>query len=245
MNRLYSKLLAGSSMLVLILVAQSVALPAFAQTAPTQSPASQSAEIPEIVATAPSPIPTPLVVNVRGRRDDRLTVVDQSFSTVTFIPAGELLRNGGKTLGDQLNTLPGISSSGFAPGAASRPVIRGLDNFRVRVQENGIGSQDVSDLGEDHGTPIDPLAAQRVEVIRGPATLRFGSTAIGGVVSVDNNRIPSVQRAPVPAHLLWIAGWKVLRSWRHGPDSLLCTVTSILAAQMITAYLADYLAGVS
>jgi iron complex outermembrane recepter protein len=98
-----------------------------------------------------------------------LTVVDQSFATVTIVTPGELLRNGGKTLGDQLTNLPGVSSSGFAPGGASRPVIRGLDNFRIRVQENGIGSQDVSDLGEDHGIPIDPLAAQRVEIIRGPA----------------------------------------------------------------------------
>lgn len=157
---------------------------AVAQSAP---PVAQPSEIPEIEVTSPSP----LVVTVRARRSGELTVVDRSFSTVTFVTAGELLSNGGKTLGDQLSSLPGITNSGFAPGAAVRPVIRGLDNFRVRIQENGIGSQDVSDLGEDHGVPIDPLAAQRVEVIRGPATLRYGSTAIGSVVSVDNNRIPS------------------------------------------------------
>jgi iron complex outermembrane recepter protein len=157
----------------------------YAQTPP--------AELPEIVVSAPSP----LTVTVRGgRRGDSLTVVDRAFSTVTFVPASELLSNGGKTLGDQLSSLPGITNSGFAPGAAVRPVIRGLDNFRVRIQENGIGSQDVSDLGEDHAIPIDPLAAQRVEVVRGPATLRFGSTAIGGVVSVDNNRIPSFLPPP-------------------------------------------------
>ena len=180
--------LAGSSFLALC-----SATNAFAQT-PTSAPPT---ELPEIVVTAPSPIARPLAVEVRaGRRDDRLNVVDQSFATVTFVTAGELLRNGGKTLGDQLGNQPGITNSGFAPGAASRPVIRGLDNFRVRIQENGIGSQDVSDLGEDHAVPIDPLAAQRVEVIRGPATLRYGSTAIGGVVSVENNRIPSFLRAP-------------------------------------------------
>src|SRR5690606_33884914 len=86
---------------------------------------------------------------------------------------------------------PGITSSGFAPGSASRPIIRGLDNYRVRIQENGIGSSGVSELGEDHGVPIDPLAAQTVEVIRGPATLRYGSQAIGGVVNAENNRIPT------------------------------------------------------
>jgi iron complex outermembrane recepter protein len=86
---------------------------------------------------------------------------------------------------------PGITSSTFAPGA-SRPVIRGLDNYRVRIQENGIGSGDVSDFAEDHAVPIDPLTARQIEVIRGPATLRWGSQAIGGVVSVENNRIPTV-----------------------------------------------------
>ncbi len=168
---------------------------ASAQTPPAAAPVTPP-ELPEIVVTAPSPIQRPLFVQVRGRRDDRLNVVDQSFATVTFVTAGELLRNGGKTLGDQLSNQPGITNAGFAPGAAARPVIRGLDNFRVRIQENGIGAGDVSDLGEDHAVPIDPLAAQRVEVIRGPATLRFGSAAIGGVVSVDNNRIPLIQLPP-------------------------------------------------
>jgi iron complex outermembrane recepter protein len=170
-----------STVLALCLITCGLHLPAQAQTAAPDTP-------PDILVTAPSP----LFVTVRGgRRGNELTVIDRAFSTVTFVPASELLSNGGKTLGDQLSSLPGITNSGFAPGAAVRPVIRGLDNFRVRIQENGIGSQDVSDLGEDHGVPIDPLAAQRVEVVRGPATLRYGSTAIGGVVSVENNRIPS------------------------------------------------------
>src|SRR5262249_27873687 len=79
--------------------------------------------------------------------------------------------------------------STFAPGA-SRPIVRGLDNYRVRIQENGLATNDVSDLSEDHAPPIDPLAAKQVEVIRGPATLRWGSQAIGGVVHVTNDRIP-------------------------------------------------------
>ncbi len=92
---------------------------------------------------------------------------------------------------DTLATKPGINASSFAPGA-SRPIVRGLDNNRVRVQENGIGSHDASTLSEDHAVPIDPYAADRVEVIRGPATLRYGSQGAGGVVSVENDRIPSV-----------------------------------------------------
>ncbi len=69
-------------------------------------------------------------------------------------------------------------------------MLRGLDDFRVRVQENGIGSMDVSDLGQDHGVPIDPLSIQKVEIFRGPEALRYGSQAVGGVVEATNNRIP-------------------------------------------------------
>ncbi|WP_342358520.1 TonB-dependent receptor [Terrarubrum flagellatum] len=142
----------------------------------------------EITVTADSPIAAPR--STAPASPGALTVIDRAFAPVTFLTQREIITNGGRTLGDQLSALPGVSNSGFAPGAANRPIIRGLDNFRVRIQENGIGSQDVSDLGEDHGVPIDPLAAQRIEIIRGPATLRYGSQAIGGVVSAENNRIP-------------------------------------------------------
>src|SRR5262249_21751591 len=81
------------------------------------------------------------------------------------------------------------TSAGLAP-RASRPVLRGLDDFRVRVQENGLGSMDVSDYGQDHGVPLDPLAIQKVQIYRGPEALRYGSQAVGGVVEATNNRIP-------------------------------------------------------
>jgi len=126
-----------------------------------------------------------------GNGQGRQTVIDRAFVPVTVVSQDELERNAGRTLGDQLQYQPGITTSGFAPGSASRPIIRGLDTYRVRIQENGVGVQDASDLGEDHAVPIDPMAAQQIEVIRGPASLRFGSGAIGGVVSAVNNRIPS------------------------------------------------------
>jgi iron complex outermembrane receptor protein len=94
-----------------------------------------------------------------------------------------------QSFGNLFFTLPGATSAGLAPGA-SRPVLRGLDEFRVRVQEIGIGSMDVSDLGQDHGVPIDPLSIQKVEIYRGPEALRFRSQALGGVVEATNNRIP-------------------------------------------------------
>ena len=145
-------------------------------------------ELPEIVIEGRR---TPPAATPDGLSEGQLRVIDRAFVPVTVVGEGEIQRNGGRTLGDQLFALPGITGSGFAPNAASRPIIRGLDNARVRVQENGVGAQDVSDLSEDHAVPIDPLAAERIEVIRGPAALRFGSQAIGGVVNVTNERIPT------------------------------------------------------
>jgi iron complex outermembrane receptor protein len=119
-----------------------------------------------------------------------LPIVTDQFATVTVVPNEEIRREGGATLGDLLFSKPGITGSSFAPGAASRPIIRGLDVNRVGILENGVGGGGASDLGEDHFVPIDPLATSQVEVIRGPAALRYGSTSIGGVVSATNNRIP-------------------------------------------------------
>ncbi len=182
---------------------------AFAQQQQQQQ---ETTSIPEIVVTSPTPIrrPRPTVspqpagpasaapapaaasapASAPGWAVGVLPVVTDQFATVTVVPNEEIQRNGGSTLGDLLMNKPGITGSSFAPGAASRPIVRGLDMHRVRIQENGIGSNGASDLGEDHGVPVDPLAANQVEVIRGPATLRWGSQAIGGVVNASNNRIP-------------------------------------------------------
>ena len=108
------------------------------------------------------------------------------MSTIT---SSQIQASPAQSFGNLFFTLPGATSAGLAPGA-SRPVLRGLDDFRVRVQENGIGSMDVSDLGQDHGVPIDPLSIQKIEIFRGPEALRYGSQAVGGVVEATNNRIP-------------------------------------------------------
>jgi iron complex outermembrane receptor protein len=157
--------------------------------------------LPEIKVTAPSPIvrhspPTgttapPAEPAPPAELQGTLPIVADQFATVTVVPNAELRRNGAATLGDLLFDKPGITGSSFAPGASSRPIIRGLDVNRVRIQEDGIGANGASDLGEDHFVPVDPLTTNQVEVIRGPATLRFGSQAIGGVVETTNNRVPT------------------------------------------------------
>lgn len=92
------------------------------------------------------------------------------------------------TLGDVLNGLPGVRSSSFSAGA-SRPVIRGLAGPRVQVLSNGLGLIDASSLSPDHQVAADPGEAVRIEVLRGPQTLAFGGSAIGGVVNVIDGRI--------------------------------------------------------
>ncbi|MFN3868767.1 MAG: TonB-dependent receptor [Hyphomicrobiaceae bacterium] len=120
-----------------------------------------------------------------------LIVVDDAFAPVTVATDRDVLATPGATVTDTLQNRPGIVGTSFAPGA-NRPIIRGLDSYRVRVQENGIGAHDVSTISEDHAVPIDPFSADRIEVVRGPATLRYGSGAIGGVAAIENQRIPTL-----------------------------------------------------
>lgn len=93
-----------------------------------------------------------------------------------------------QTLGDLVAGLPGVRSSSFAPGA-SRPVIRGLSGPRVQVLTNGLGMIDASAVSPDHQVAVDPAEANRIETVRGPSTLTFGGSAIGGVVNILDERI--------------------------------------------------------
>lgn len=93
-------------------------------------------------------------------------------------------------IGDLLAKLPGVSSTSFAPGS-SRPVLRGQQGERVRVLVDGLGTMDVSNTSVDHAVTIEPITLERVEVLRGPAVLLYGSQAIGGAVNVIDKRIPT------------------------------------------------------
>ncbi len=102
----------------------------------------------------------------------------------------DLRRKQVATLGETLNRELGVSSTSFGAGA-SRPLIRGLGGERVRILQNGIGAMDASALSDDHAVSVDPLVADQIEVLKGPATLLYGSGAIGGIVNVVTQRIPS------------------------------------------------------
>jgi iron complex outermembrane receptor protein len=178
------------------------AVAAIAMAAVEVRDARAQTQLPGIVVTTPSPVvrafPKAVRAPAAAPAASQATsppptgiIVEDAFVPITVVPSSEIASTPGVTLADSLQTKPGIIGSTFAPGA-NRPVIRGLDAYRVRVQENGIGSHDVSALSEDHAVPIDPFTADRIEVVRGPATLRYGSQAIGGVVNAINDRIPEI-----------------------------------------------------
>ncbi|MDT8367587.1 MAG: TonB-dependent receptor [Longimicrobiales bacterium] len=121
---------------------------------------------------------------------------DELFQSATTLSGDELRSRAQPSLGETLSGKPGIRSTYFGPGA-SRPVIRGLGGDRVRVLESGLGSGDASSTSPDHAVALDPASAERIEVVRGPATLLYGSSAIGGVVNVFDGRIPR-EAPPVP-----------------------------------------------
>ena len=112
----------------------------------------------------------------------------QGLAPSSSLGADALLLRGRSTLGEQLEGLPGVANSSFGPNAG-RPVVRGLEGDRVRILSNGGAALDLSGLSQDHAVALDPLAAERVEVLRGPAALMYGGSAVGGVVNVIDNRI--------------------------------------------------------
>ncbi|MGZ9114344.1 MAG: TonB-dependent receptor domain-containing protein [Brevundimonas sp.] len=146
---------------------------ALAGTAAAQS-APRATELSDVVVTG-----TPFGVTDRA-----------SLLAVEVLDEEDLAVAPASTLGDLVNGLPGVRSTNFAPGA-SRPVIRGLSGPRVQVLTNGLGMIDASSVSPDHQVAVDPAEARRIEIVRGPSTLVFGGSAIGGVVNIIDDRIPT------------------------------------------------------
>jgi len=138
---------------------------------PVHAETSSITELEQIVVTAP------LQENV-----------SDTALPVTILSDDELRLKVGHSIGETLKNELGITSQSFGPGVGT-PVIRGQSGPRVRVLSNGIGGNDASAISPDHASSVEPLLAERIEVLRGPATLLYGSGAIGGVVNVIDNRI--------------------------------------------------------
>ena len=124
-----------------------------------------------------------IIVSAEGLRQfDLLAGTD-------VISGEELDTNMDGQIGEVLTHIPGVTATGFSPGA-SRPILRGFSGERVKVLVDGIGAIDVSNTSADHAVSIDPLTAESIEVLRGPAVLLYGSQAIGGAVNIIDKRIP-------------------------------------------------------
>lgn len=108
----------------------------------------------------------------------------------TILKQDDILRQLDASIGETLRRQPGITSTFFGPGA-SRPIIRGLGGDRIRVLDNGIGSIDASATSPDHAVAVEPVLAERIEILRGTAMLMYGSSAAGGVINVLDSRIPT------------------------------------------------------
>lgn len=115
---------------------------------------------------------------------------DELVVPVSVLNGRELSLRRQGTLGETLNGIPGVTATQFGPNA-SRPVIRGLDAERVRIMQNGVGVLDASSLSFDHAVGIDPLIIEQIDVVRGPAALLYGGSAVGGVVNAIDHRIPT------------------------------------------------------
>ncbi|MFC3175296.1 TonB-dependent receptor [Novosphingobium bradum] len=128
-----------------------------------------------------------------------------ALSGVAVIQGARLDQAIRPSIGDTLEHTAGVSSTSFGP-TASRPVLRGMQGERVRLLTDGIGAIDVSNTSADHAAVVNPLLAERIEVLRGPQSLLYGASAIGGVVNVIDRRIPT-SLPTEPVHLGAVAGY--------------------------------------
>ena len=143
------------------------------------------------LALVPAAFGAPLELDPSLIRASALRTPAWQMTTPAEVLEGEVLAQRREaTLGDTLDSLPGVRASGFGAGA-SRPQIRGLDGARVRVMSDGVDVLDASTLSQDHAVGVEPLLAERIEVLKGPATLLYGGGAIGGVVNVIDRKVPT------------------------------------------------------
>lgn len=120
-------------------------------------------------------------------KEDAQGLVD-FVPSVTKLSEKELTKKRQTSIGDMLSSEAGVQSTTFGP-SASRPVIRGLDGDRIRVLQNSLGTLDASTQSLDHAVPVDTLTINEMEIVRGPMSLLYGSSAVGGVVNLVTNRI--------------------------------------------------------
>jgi iron complex outermembrane recepter protein len=166
------------------------------------------------------------------RADDVIVTGSPLGRNIRYQPAQamnaeNLQRKAAPSLGEILDGNPGVATRSFG-SAPARPVIRGMDGDRVLVMQNGERMGDLSATAVDHAVALDPLSMERVEVIRGPASLMYGSGAIGGVVNMFSHDMPrewdAGTRATIASHVSTVNSMGAgLISARHGNDRFAAT----------------------
>ncbi len=126
------------------------------------------------------------VVSVSGEARSQF----ETFQPTSVLVGQDLTKQLEMSIGDTLQNEPGIAARSFGP-APARPVIRGLGGDRVLILQDGQRMSDLSSQSGDHGVTVNPAAARRIEVVRGPATLLYGANAIGGLVNIITEDIPT------------------------------------------------------
>lgn len=150
----------------------------------------------EVVAAAAAGPPVKVTVDPELHFQEVVSVSTSSrsqfeaFQPTSVLAGQELAKELEMSLGAALENQPGVAARSFGP-APSRPVVRGLDGDRVLILQDGQRMGDLSSQSGDHGVTINPAAAERIEVVRGPATLLYGTNAIGGLVNIITDDIPT------------------------------------------------------
>ena len=148
----------------------------------------------DVNVTEGAPVSVAVTLSPQIHRSETVTVSPnardtfESYQPTTVMGGADLQQRLGNTLGATLANEPGVNVRSFGSGNA-RPVLRGLDNDRVLILENGARTGDLSSQSADHGVTLDPATSTQIEIVRGPATLLYGSSAIGGVVNVVSDEI--------------------------------------------------------
>ncbi len=150
----------------------------------------------EVTVAAGATTPMDVTIDPELHFEEQTTVTGETrnqfevYQPTAVLSGQELTKQLEMSLGATLESQPGVAARSFGP-APSRPVIRGLDGDRVQILQDGQRMGDLSSQSGDHGVAVNPAAASRIEVVRGPATLLYGANAIGGLVNVITDDIPT------------------------------------------------------
>ena len=178
---------AGSAATIVLIACLLPHPPSTAQTVPAASPATT---VPAVSTDAPAKASDTALGDVVVTAGKPAASLPRTTQPSSVLQGPALDARIATSLGETLSQEAGVTSTYYGPGA-SRPIIRGLDGDRVRIMQNGGGVVDASSLSFDHATTLEPLTADRIEILRGPAVLLHGGSATGGAINVIDNRIPT------------------------------------------------------